>query len=135
MDRVHWQRGFTLIELIVVFAIVGLVVALVAPLGIRQIEKARSQEEWLILQRTVEGLAFRAFAEGRAVDLEARGQELAWRAGGGPRRVLALHHLFFNPEQSVYIDVHGLAQPGVLEVRQMGRQRTLTLNRWLTEGR
>jgi prepilin-type N-terminal cleavage/methylation domain-containing protein len=135
MDSVRRSCGFTLIELLVVFAIVGLVGALVAPLGIRQIEKARSQEEWIVLQRTVEGLAFRAFAEGRAVELEARGQELAWRAGDGPRRVLALQHLFFDPGQSVHIDIHGLAQPGALEVQQMGRPRTLTLNRWLTEAR
>jgi prepilin-type N-terminal cleavage/methylation domain-containing protein len=135
MDPVHQQRGFTLVELLVVFAILGLLIALVAPLGVRQMDKARAQEEWLVLQRTVEGLAFRAFAKGTEVDLAARGEELAWRTGDGPRRVLALKQLFFDPSQSVHIDAHGLAQPGTLEVRQAGRTRTLVLNRWLTEAR
>jgi len=75
------------------------------------------------------------FAQGAEVDLEARGEELTWRSGDGPQRVLALHHLFFDPAQSVHIDTHGLAQPGALEVRQAGRTRTLALNRWLTEPR
>jgi prepilin-type N-terminal cleavage/methylation domain-containing protein len=135
MDPVRRQRGFTLVELLVVFAILGLLVALIAPLGMRQLDNARSQEEWLVLQRTVEGLAFRAFAQGAEVDLEARGEELAWRAGGGPRRVLVLHHLFFAPDQSVHIDAHGLARPDTLDVRQADRIRTLPLNRWLTEPR
>lgn len=135
MDPKRSHHGFTLVELLVVFTIVGLLVTLVAPLGIRQIDKARSQEEWLILQRTVEGLAFRAFAQGAEVDLEARGRELAWRAGDGPRRVLALKQLFFDPDQSVHIDAHGIAVPSELEVRQGSRTRTLVLNRWLTETR
>ena len=45
------QRAFTLIELLVVFSILGLLVALVGPLGARQMDKARAQEQWLVLQR------------------------------------------------------------------------------------
>jgi prepilin-type N-terminal cleavage/methylation domain-containing protein len=129
------QRGFTLVELLVVLAILGMLVALVAPLGVRQMDKARAQEEWLVLQRTVEGLAFRAFAQGQDMQIKAQGAEVRWSVAGGQERVLVLRHLFFDPTQSVRIDAHGLAEPGTLEVRQAGRQRTLVLNRWLTETR
>lgn len=123
--------GFTLIELLVVLAILGMLVALVAPLGVRQVERARAQEEWLVLQRTVEGLAFRAFAEGRSVRLDARGTALKWQLGAQPEKTLVLQHLFFDPGQTVRIDEHGVASPGALELRQDGRPRSIDLNRWL----
>ena len=75
-------RGFTLVELLVVLAILGMVVALVGPLTADRLDKARAQEEWLVLERTVTGLAFRAFAEGRPVELQAAGTRLAWRVAG-----------------------------------------------------
>jgi general secretion pathway protein H len=129
------QRAFTLVELLVVFAIVGLLVALVGPLGVRQMDKARAQEQWLVLQRTVEGLAFRAFAQGREVRLEARGTQLLWTVGDQQPRALVLDRLFFDPAQTILINDHGLAVPGALEVRQAGRARTLVLNGWLEGGR
>ena len=117
--------GFTLIELLVVLAILGMLVALVAPLSVRQVERARSQEEWLVLQRTVEGLAFRAFAAGQSVRLDARGTALKWQFGAQPEKTLVLQHLFFDPGQTVRIDEHGVASPGALELRQGGRPRAM----------
>jgi prepilin-type N-terminal cleavage/methylation domain-containing protein len=124
-------NGFTLVELLIVFSIVGLLVALVAPMGVRQMDKARAQEEWLVLDRTIESLAFRAFAEGRAVTLEARGKELEWQVGAEPPRSLVLNHLFFDPSQRITIDANGLADHDTIEVRQANRPRTIELNRWI----
>ena len=124
-------NGFTLVELLIVFSIVGLLVALVAPMGVRQMDKARAQEEWLVLDRTIESLAFRAFAEGRAVTLEARGKELEWQVGAEPPRSLVLNYLFFDPSQRITIDANGLADHDTIEVRQANRPRTIELNRWI----
>jgi prepilin-type N-terminal cleavage/methylation domain-containing protein len=126
-------RGFTLIELLVVLAILGLVIALVGPLTADRLDKARAQEEWLVLERTVSGLAFRAFAEGRAVELRAEGGRLAWRVAGADERVLSLAHLFFDPAQVVRINANGIAVPAQLTVRRDGRERRLELNRWLED--
>jgi len=126
-------RGFTLVELLVVLAILGLVVALVGPLTADRLDKARAQEEWLVLERTVSGLAFRAFAEGRAVELHAEGGRLAWRVAGADERVLSLEHLFFDPAQAVRINANGIAVPAQLTVRRDGRERRLELNRWLDD--
>jgi prepilin-type N-terminal cleavage/methylation domain-containing protein len=128
------QHAFTLIELLIVFSILGLLLALVAPLGARQMDKARAQEQWLVLERTVEGLAFRAFAEGREARLVARGTQLDWQLGDEPPRVLVLDRLFFEPEQVVRIDAHGIAQPAALELLHAGRPRSFPLNRWLEGG-
>jgi prepilin-type N-terminal cleavage/methylation domain-containing protein len=126
MSRV---RGMTLVELLVVFAIVGLLVSLVAPAGGDMLRRAKSQEEWLILDRTVEVLAFRAFSEGREVTLDAKGTRLTWLIDGVPSGYLSLEHCFFDPQQTIVINSNGIADKPTLTIRQNGRARTLTLNR------
>jgi len=128
------SRGFTLVELLVVLAILGMVVALVGPLTADRLDKARAQEEWLVLERTVTGLAFRAFAEGRPVELRAEGARFAWSVLGAEERALPLEHLFFDPAQRIRINANGIATPGALTVRQAGRERRLPLNDWLDDG-
>lgn len=119
-------------ELLIVFSIVGLLVALVAPMGVKQMDRARAQEEWLVLDRTIESLAFTAFAEGRAVVLDAQGKELQWQLGSDPPRSLKLNHLFFDPKQRIMIDANGIADHDAIEVRQSSRLRTIELNRWVS---
>ena len=127
------SKGFTLVELLVVLAILGFVVALVGPLTADRLDKARAQEEWLVLERTVSGLAFRAFAEGRPVELQAEGGRLTWRVAGADERVLSLERLFFEPAQTVTINANGIAAPARLTVRRAGLERSLELNRWLED--
>lgn len=122
-------RGMTLVELLVVFTIVGLLVSLVAPTGGDMLRRAKSQEEWLILDRTIEVLAFRAFSEGREVVIDANGSRVTWIIDGVPGGYLSLEHCFFEPKQSVVINTNGIADKPILTVRQNGRARTLTLNR------
>jgi len=123
-------RGFTLVELLVVLTILGLLLGLVGPLAVDRIEKAKSQEEWLVLERTVTGLAFRAFAEGRPVELTGEGTQLTWHMGE-EERVMPFEKLFFDPRQELRINRSGVASPATLTLRQAGRERRLELNTWL----
>lgn len=127
------SAGFTLVELLVLLAVLGLLVALVGPLTADRLDKTRAQEEWLILERTVTGLAFRAFAEGREVELHAEGTRLTWMLGGDEQRVLDLERIFFDPSQTIRISTNGLALPGELRLSLAGRPRSLQLNRWLED--
>ena len=128
-------RGFTLVELLVVLAILGFVVALVGPLTADRLDKARAQEEWIILDRTVRGLAFRAFADGRDVELRGEGTQLTWKLGKDDAQSLTLAHLFFDTPQVVVINSNGVAEPGRMTLRQAGRERSLELNGWLGDGK
>ena len=65
------QRGMTLVELLIVFAIVGLLVSLVSPSSAKLLDKAKAQEEWLVLDRTIDSLAFNAYAGAKVVTLKA----------------------------------------------------------------
>jgi len=126
--------GMTLVELLIVFSIVGMLAALVGPASAGLMDKARAQQEWLTLERQINDLAFRAFAEGQGVSITARGTEVSWTAGGRPRQSLQLSRLFFDPEQSVQINSRGVAIPDKMTVRQAGRERVLVLNRWMARG-
>jgi len=128
-------RGYTLVELLVVLAILGFVIALVGPLTVDRIDKARAQEEWLVLDRTVRGLAFRAFADGKDVELRGEGTLLTWKLGNAEARSLNLAHLFFDSPQVVRINPNGVAEPRSLTLRQAGRERSLDLNAWLEDGK
>ena len=52
-DRLHGQRGFTLLELLVVLAILGLLVGLVAPAALHQLSSAKDK----IAHQSIERLA------------------------------------------------------------------------------
>lgn len=128
-------RGMTLIELLIVFTIVGLLVSLVAPSSTNLMDKARAQEEWLVLERTVDSLAFKAYAEAQVVEIAAGDRTLQWTVGGKPAGALALAHLRFDRPQQVVINPNGLANVAEVSVLQADRVRVLRLNRWLGSAR
>ena len=45
------QRGFSLVELLIVMALMGLVLSLVGPLGMKQIERSEAVYESMQLQQ------------------------------------------------------------------------------------
>jgi hypothetical protein len=97
-------------------------------------DKARAQEEWLVVERRVSDLAFQAFSQGRVVSITGRGAELSWVVGSNESGSITLSRLFVDPEQTVHINSRGVATPDRLNIRQGGRERVLVLNRWMTRG-
>lgn len=126
-------RGFTLVELLIVLAIMGLLVGLVGGVGVERLEKARAQEEWLVLERLVRGLSFRAFAGGREIEITGDGAQLVWRIGAEPAHGRALERWFVAPAQRIVIDAHGIAQPAQLTLVRGQLSRAIELNGWLDE--
>jgi prepilin-type N-terminal cleavage/methylation domain-containing protein len=128
-------RGFTLIELLIVLAILGLLMGLVGPIAVERIEVARAQEEWLVVERTLHGLAFRAYVEGRPVAVDGDGARLSWQPAGGVVHTLDLRFLFCAPRQHVLINVNGIATPATFTLQQHAQSRTVALNAWLEDHR
>ena len=62
-------NGFTLMELLVVMTLMSVFMALVAPLGINTVNKARAQTEYVKMQSVLKRQANRAFVSGANIEL------------------------------------------------------------------
>lgn len=121
------MRGFTLVEILLVVVLMSVLIALVAPLGIQQVEKARAQAEWLTLDREIGRLSLDAFIRSDFVTLYAAGKQLEWQFDDGRKGALEFEQLFFSPEQQVTINPNGIADRLQIEVLQRERRRTLQI--------
>ena len=125
-------RGMTLVELLIVFSILGLLASLVGPAAYRQVERTKSQEEWLMLRRAVRDLGFNSYTNGESVQVEFAGSMLKWRYQDGTERQLLFEQLFFDPRVETRISSNGVFGVEVVRLRQRQRLRTLALNEWTT---
>ena len=119
--------GFTLIEVLLVILLTSVLVALVAPLGVQQVDKARAQTEWLTLQREIGHLSMHAFLRGEFITVDVSGKQLEWRSGRGEQGVMQFEQLFFSPPQRITINPNGIADRSAIEVQQRERQRRMVI--------
>jgi prepilin-type N-terminal cleavage/methylation domain-containing protein len=122
------SRGFTLVEILVVMVLLGTLLALVAPLAVNQLDRARAQSEWLALQRQVSRLTFEAFRRNDFLVMEADGGSLSWEWSSGERGAENYEQLFFPPVQRIQVNPNGVADTPRLEVVQRGTPRLIALN-------
>ena len=124
---VNRMGGFTLIEILLVVVLVSVLAALVAPLGVTQVEKARAQTEWLTLDREIGRLSMDAFLRSDFVAIDAAGKQLAWEYRGGKKGSIEFEQLFFSPAQRVTINPNGIADRPEILVLQRDRRRSLQI--------
>lgn len=124
--------GMTLLELLIVIAIIGLLASLVSPAVSTQMERASAQQEFLDLRNRFRSLAFRAYSTGIPVSIRATGTALEWQSSE-TSRMKVYTHIFFEPRQEFTISSSGIASSQSLYFRQRSAPRQLQLNSWLTE--
>ncbi|MEA9432546.1 prepilin-type N-terminal cleavage/methylation domain-containing protein [Aeromonas caviae] len=64
------QRGFTLLELLVVLVLVGMITGMVGPRFIDLAERLRHRNEWQTLQQRINGLPMEVQLTGRPMALQ-----------------------------------------------------------------
>ena len=104
------QRGFTLLEMIVVLAILGLATALVAPSAIRGIDSWRRQSELDSLLDQIRALPGNARATGKAIAIS----DDALKAKYAPLRVAADWAL--SVPKAWRVNANGVCQGGTVEI-------------------
>jgi prepilin-type N-terminal cleavage/methylation domain-containing protein len=92
------KLGFTLLELLVVMAIMGLSLTLVGPLVFDQVDKTKANAELKQLEVLLHATASSAYLSGQTVQMNFDGKVLQ-RATGKKTVTTEFNYLFFKPVQ------------------------------------
>lgn len=117
------SRGLSLVELLIVMALMGLVLSLVGPLGMKQIERSEAVYESMQLQQLLHQAVQQAYVQATPVELQLDGKQLLGSSG---QRVLldqSFSHIFF-PRQQVQINRNGFASQPQISALVRGQART-----------
>lgn len=102
----YHSDGFTLIELLITLAILSVLMGLVAPLTINQIEKSQDHVELLQFKKRLITLQRQAFFSGNTLDLHLDGKSMTIDDGHSEQTV-EFSALFFEP-QHLQINSNGI---------------------------
>ncbi|WP_405598786.1 MULTISPECIES: type II secretion system protein [unclassified Pseudoalteromonas] len=113
-------KGFTLIELMVVMTIVALLIGLVGPMTIQQLDKAQAKAELLNLKRELVAVSQRAFFSGQQLTAKLSGKEFkVYKTALDSAPVIyskTFKYIFFQP-QEVNFQKSGLINVSLIRVK------------------
>lgn len=113
------QQAFTLIELMVVMAIMTVIFSLIGPLAQNQVDKVRASEEWYSFSQQMKSLPQSVFLSGEPAVVTLKGSSMTIVRRDRPAESVLYNHLRFK-EQRVQFNSHGF--PDVLSVTVQVRQ-------------
>lgn len=116
------SRGFTLIELMVVMAIVGILSSLIIPFTVEQVEKTQVKQEIQELHLLLKQIKGETFAKGKAVQLGFYSNTMSLGESD-----VVFDALRF-PEQTLNVSKMGVVTPSLLEFRISGETRILDIS-------
>ncbi len=120
-----FNKGFTLIELMIVILVMGLLAGLVAPLTFEQLDKSRAKTEFLKLRNTIKNHTTKAFAQGVSYRMQTKGQTLTALSVLG-EKTYTFKYLEM-PEQFFIINGNGFPSIDKFELLVAGRPRQITM--------
>ena len=135
-------HGFTLIELMVVMAIVALLLTMVGPLAINAVDKANAKQEMLTMKNWLRKISYRAFATGKQYQLKLAGKkaelftiEKGIEQSNHNQQVTPLithsfESLFFQPQVLIYND-KGFVSPTTIQGTYRNQTLQLDLKQWV----
>ncbi|MDT0602816.1 pilus assembly FimT family protein [Thalassotalea castellviae] len=132
LGHTQTNRGFTLIELMIVMSIVALLMGMVGPLAINSLEKAQAKQEMLSLKNWFRKISARAFHTGQAHIVELTGKKVTLFVEGidNPIETTSFESLFFQP-QKLYYNKKGFISENKVTGTYRGKPLMLELATWV----
>lgn len=116
-------RGLSLVELLIVMALMGLVLSLVGPLGMKQIERSEAVYESMQLQQLLNKAVQDAYVQATPIELKLDGKRLVSSDGSNTLLDQSFSHIFF-PRQQVQINRNGFSSQPQISALVRGQTRT-----------
>ncbi|MGJ8680091.1 prepilin-type N-terminal cleavage/methylation domain-containing protein [Paraglaciecola sp.] len=108
-------RGFTLIELMVVMAIIAILMSLVGPLVVNSLQKSQAKVEVMTIKRWSKNISIRAFMTQQVLLLELNGKSAKLiNEQNVVIKSVDFEYLYFQP-QSIEFNSNGYALQGSLQ--------------------
>ncbi|MEL0654889.1 prepilin-type N-terminal cleavage/methylation domain-containing protein [Pseudoalteromonas issachenkonii] len=129
-------KGFTLIELMVVMAIVALLIGLVGPMTIQQLDKAQAKAELLNLKRELVAVSQRAFFSGQQLTAKLSGKEFkVYKSTLESNPVIysrTFKYMFFQPQEIIF-QKSGLVDASSIRVKYRDTPLNIELDKLINK--
>ncbi|ATC93390.1 prepilin-type N-terminal cleavage/methylation domain-containing protein [Pseudoalteromonas tunicata] len=128
-NLLHHSKGFTLIELMIVMGVVALLMGLVGPLTMQQLDKNESHAELLTLKREFSYLSKVAYITGQSfqINIDGKQLEIINLNNGKVESVKEYKQLFFDKKR-VVINKSGFTNDIDIVVNFMSKKDVISLN-------
>jgi prepilin-type N-terminal cleavage/methylation domain-containing protein len=120
------NRGFTLVELLIVMAIMSLILSIVGPLTVKIVDKAQAQSELITLKNAIHKLSYKAFASATPYTLTLSSKTLKLESQRSNLSTHRFEYLSFA-EQVITFNSRGYPSPETVNVFLLDRNETINL--------
>lgn len=120
------SKGFTLVELLIVMAIMSLILSIVGPLTVKIVDKTQAQSEFISLKNAVNKVSYKAFASATPYVLTFDNRTLNLESKNSTPSIHRFEYISF-PQQVITFNSRGYPSPESLNVSMQGRDETINL--------
>jgi prepilin-type N-terminal cleavage/methylation domain-containing protein len=122
--------GFTLVELMIVMAIVALLLTLVGPLAINNLEKAQAKQEMLSVKNWLRKLSYQSFLTGKKIKLKVEGKQMELELANENASYKNLDVLSFELQKFTFNE-SGYVHPTSIKGNYRGKPIIVDLASWI----
>ncbi|WP_337879027.1 prepilin-type N-terminal cleavage/methylation domain-containing protein [Rheinheimera sp.] len=119
------QRGFTLIELMVVLIISSLLLSLVGPLALERIDAYRAKKELLDIRQKIRDVSNLAYVSGQLYQVQMQGTELSIKSAS--QQSSYVYEFISAEDLYVNFNRNGFPDVAVVKLKNRGREERLVL--------
>ncbi len=122
--------AFTLIELMIVMSIVALLMAIVGPMAINNLNKAEAKNELLLLKNWTKKISYRAYVSGQQLELVLNGKQAKLKSQSSLVSDRNFEYLFFHPQRLTFSN-KGFVLPSKIEGTYKDKKLDLDLSKMI----